>query len=101
MLDRLREAGIRIAIDDFGSGYAAMTYLQELPIDEIKLDRQFVAPILRDPRAAAIVRSVIELAETFGLTSVAEGSRTRPPPTGSRIRLRLRSGPLLQPAGAR
>ena len=65
--------GIRIAIDDFGSGYAAMTYLQELPIDEIKLDRQFVAPILRDPRAAAIVQSVIELAETCGISSVAEG----------------------------
>ena len=51
ILNRLRVKGIRIAIDDFGSGYAAMTYLRELPIDEIKLDRQFVAPILRDPRA--------------------------------------------------
>jgi diguanylate cyclase (GGDEF)-like protein len=73
VLDRLRGFGIRIAIDDFGSGYAAMTYLRELPIDEIKLDRQFVAPILRDPRAAAIVQSVIELAETCGISSVAEG----------------------------
>jgi diguanylate cyclase (GGDEF)-like protein len=73
VLDRLREFGIRIAIDDFGSGYAAMTYLQELPIDEIKLDRQFVAPILRDPRSAAIVQSVIELAKTCGISSVAEG----------------------------
>ena len=73
VLDRLRANGIRIAIDDFGSGYAAMTYLRELPIDEIKLDRQFVAPILHDARAAAIVRSVIELANTFGISSVAEG----------------------------
>jgi diguanylate cyclase len=73
ILNRLRVKGIRIAIDDFGSGYAAMTYLRELPIDEIKLDRQFVAPILRDPRAAAIVQSVIELAETCGISSVAEG----------------------------
>jgi EAL domain-containing protein (putative c-di-GMP-specific phosphodiesterase class I) len=73
VLDRLREKGIRIAIDDFGSGYAAMTYLRELPIDELKLDRQFVAPILYDVRAAAIVRSVIELANTFGISSVAEG----------------------------
>ncbi|TPG28307.1 putative bifunctional diguanylate cyclase/phosphodiesterase [Mycolicibacterium hodleri] len=73
VLDRLRESGIRVAIDDFGSGYAAMTYLHELPVDEIKLDRQFIAPILHDERAAVIVRSVIELADSFGLTSVAEG----------------------------
>ena len=50
-----------------------MTYLRELPIDEIKLDRQFVAPILGDPRAAAIVQSVIEQAGTFNISSVAEG----------------------------
>jgi diguanylate cyclase (GGDEF)-like protein len=73
VLERLRAAGIRVAIDDFGSGYATMTYLHELPIDELKLERQFVAPILHDQRAAAIVRSVIELAGEFGLTSVAEG----------------------------
>ncbi|MCW2730842.1 MAG: morA [Mycobacterium sp.] len=73
ILDRLRESGIRVAIDDFGSGYAAMTYLHELPVDELKLDRQFIAPILHDERAAAIVRSVVELAIEFGLTSVAEG----------------------------
>jgi diguanylate cyclase (GGDEF)-like protein len=73
VLDELRESGIRVAIDDFGTGYAAMTYLHELPIDELKLDRQFITPILHDERAAAIVRSVIELADTFGLTTVAEG----------------------------
>jgi diguanylate cyclase (GGDEF)-like protein len=73
VLDQLRESGIRVAIDDFGTGYAAMTYLHELPADELKLDRQFIAPILTDERAAAIVRSVIELAGEFGLTSVAEG----------------------------
>lgn len=73
VLDRLRQNGIRVAIDDFGSGYAAMTYLRELPIDEIKLDRQFVTPIVQDPRAAAIVESVIELADTFGICCVAEG----------------------------
>jgi diguanylate cyclase (GGDEF)-like protein len=77
VLDRLRASGIRVAIDDFGTGYAAMTYLHELPIDELKLDRQFIAPILGDERAAAIVRSVIELAGEFGLTSVAEGVENR------------------------
>lgn len=73
VLNRLRDAGIRVAIDDFGSGYSTLTYLRELPIDEVKLDRQLVAPILYDQRAATIARSVIELAEEFGIASVAEG----------------------------
>ena len=69
----LRELGIRIAIDDFGSGYSALSYLRELPIDEVKLDRSFIAPITHDPRAASIVRAVIDLAHTLSLTTVAEG----------------------------
>jgi diguanylate cyclase (GGDEF)-like protein len=73
VLNRLREAGIRVSIDDFGSGYSTLTYLRELPIDEVKLDRQLIAPILYDRRAATIARSVIELAEEFGIASVAEG----------------------------
>ncbi len=73
VLNRLRSAGVRVAIDDFGSGYSTLTYLRELPIDEVKLDRQLVAPILYDQRAATIARSVIELAEVFGIASVAEG----------------------------
>ncbi|BBZ69837.1 putative bifunctional diguanylate cyclase/phosphodiesterase [Mycobacterium paraseoulense] len=73
VLNRLRENGIRVAIDDFGSGYATLTYLRELPADEVKLGREFVAPILHDERAATIARSVIELASGFGITSVAEG----------------------------
>ncbi|MDT5166448.1 MAG: diguanylate cyclase [Mycobacterium sp.] len=73
VLNRLREAGIRVSIDDFGSGYSTLTYLRELPIDEVKLDRQLVAPILYDRRAATIARSVIELADELGIASVAEG----------------------------
>ena len=73
VLDRLREHGIRVAIDDFGSGYSALSYLHDLPIDELKLDRQFIAPVLVDWRAAAIVRAVIDLAHALGLTTVAEG----------------------------
>lgn len=73
VLNRLREAGIRVSIDDFGSGYSTLTYLRELPIDEVKLDHQLVAPILYDRRAATIARSVIELAAEFGIASVAEG----------------------------
>jgi diguanylate cyclase (GGDEF)-like protein len=73
VLNRLRAAGIRVSIDDFGSGYSTLTYLRELPIDEVKLDRDLIAPILYDRRAATIARSVIELAEEFGIASVAEG----------------------------
>jgi diguanylate cyclase len=73
VLDRLRDKGVRVAIDDFGSGFATMKYLRDLPIDELKIDRQFVTPILTDERCAMIVRSVIELAGALGITSVAEG----------------------------
>lgn len=73
VLDGLHTLGIRIAIDDFGTRYSALSYLRELPIDEVKLDRSFIAPITEDPRAAAIVRTVIDLADTLGLTAVAEG----------------------------
>jgi diguanylate cyclase (GGDEF)-like protein len=73
VLDELQALGVRIAIDDFGTGYSALSYLRELPIDEVKLDRSFIAPITVDPRAAAIVRTVIDLADTLGLTVVAEG----------------------------
>lgn len=73
VLNRLRDTGIRVSIDDFGSGYSTLTYLRELPIDEVKLDRQLIAPILYDQRAATIARSVIELAEEFDIASVAEG----------------------------
>jgi EAL domain-containing protein (putative c-di-GMP-specific phosphodiesterase class I) len=73
VLNRLRDAGIRVSIDDFGSGYSTLTYLRELPIDEVKLDRQLITPIRYDQRAATIAPSVIELAEEFGIVSVAEG----------------------------
>jgi diguanylate cyclase len=73
VLNRLRDAGIRVSIDDFGSGYSTLTYLRELPIDEVKLDRHLITPIPYDQRAATIARSVIELAEDLGIASVAEG----------------------------
>lgn len=76
--ERLRGNGIRVAIDDFGSGYSTMSYLRDLAIDELKLDRQFIAPVLRSERAAAIVRSVIDLAHALGIACVAEGVEDHP-----------------------
>jgi EAL domain-containing protein (putative c-di-GMP-specific phosphodiesterase class I) len=73
VLRQLREAGIRIAIDDFGTGYSALSYLRDLPLDEVKLDRQFIEPITSDARAAALVGAVVDLAQVLGLTTVAEG----------------------------
>ena len=73
VLNLLRQNGIRVAIDDFGSGFSALSYLRDLTIDEVKLDRDFIAPILADPRAAAVVRAVVNLAHELGLTTVAEG----------------------------
>jgi diguanylate cyclase len=73
VLKTLQEKGIRVSIDDFGSGYSAFSYLRELPIDELKLDRQFIVPMLSDERAAAIVGAIIDLAHRLDMTCVAEG----------------------------
>jgi EAL domain-containing protein (putative c-di-GMP-specific phosphodiesterase class I) len=73
VLHALRALGVRIALDDYGTGYCALAYLRDLPVDELKLDRSFVARVTTDPRSAAIVRSTIELAHALGLLVVAEG----------------------------
>jgi len=73
VLEELRDRGIRLALDDFGSGYSALWYLHHLPLDQIKLDRGIVAPIRDDPRSAVIARSVIDLAHALGMETVAEG----------------------------
>jgi diguanylate cyclase len=73
VLHRLRQEGIRVAIDDFGSGFSALSYLRDLPIDEVKLDREFISSITEDTRAAAVVRAVIDLTHELDVTVVAEG----------------------------
>lgn len=73
VIEQLRRGGVRVAIDDFGSGYSALSYLWELDVDELRLDRAFVTRVREDRRAAAIVRAVIDLARELGLTTVAEG----------------------------
>ena len=73
VLDQLREHGIRLAIDDYGTGYASISHLRRFPVDEVKLDRSFTIGMLRDPRDAAIVRSTIALAHELGYEVVAEG----------------------------
>jgi diguanylate cyclase (GGDEF)-like protein len=77
VLGRLQQLGAHIAVDDYGTGFASLAYLRELPVDELKLDRSFLAGIPGDAKALAIVRSTIELAHTLGLRIVTEGVETQ------------------------
>ena len=74
VFNELRRRGVRISIDDFGAGYPALSYLCHLPIDEVKLDRNFIGPQMANPRVGAVVRAVVTLAAELGLTLVAEGA---------------------------
>ena len=71
----LRERGFRLALDDFGAGNTALTWLQQLPIDVLKLDRAFTAG-LEDPATHAIVASLLTLSAELGVESLAEGVET-------------------------
>ncbi|WP_158545899.1 EAL domain-containing protein [Blastococcus sp. TF02A-30] len=69
----LRALGVRLSVDDYGTGYSSLTYLRALPVDELKLDRSFVTSLTTDRRAAAIVRSTLQLSRDLGMCLVVEG----------------------------
>ncbi|RZT21979.1 putative bifunctional diguanylate cyclase/phosphodiesterase [Fictibacillus sp. BK138] len=73
VLNRLREKGIRISIDDFGTGYSSLTYLRQLPVDTLKIDKMFIDDILTDPKAGAIVKTIIDMGHNLSFHVIAEG----------------------------
>jgi diguanylate cyclase len=77
VLHRLRAAGVQISVDDYGTGQSSLSYLRDLPITEIKLDRAFLSGVPADTHNAAIVRSTIELAHALELPIVTEGVEER------------------------
>jgi EAL domain-containing protein (putative c-di-GMP-specific phosphodiesterase class I) len=77
VLERVREHGVRVAIDDFGSGHSSLARLRELPIDLVKIDRGFLDGIEGDGPARSIVRSVLRLCQGLGVVALAEGVERR------------------------
>lgn len=77
MFERIQQLGVRILFDDFGTGYASLSYLKKFPLDGLKIDRSFVLDLRSDSDDAAIVGSTIGLSKQLGLTAVAEGIEDR------------------------
>jgi EAL domain-containing protein (putative c-di-GMP-specific phosphodiesterase class I) len=73
VLDRLNQIGERLSIDDYGSGYSALSYLRRLPVHEVKIDKSFVMDLASSAGNATIVRSTVELGHDLGLKVCAEG----------------------------
>jgi diguanylate cyclase (GGDEF)-like protein len=69
----IKSLGVRVAMDDFGTGYSSLGYLNQLPLDEVKIDRSFISRLLRDPQTSSIVRAAVDLSHALGLDAVAEG----------------------------
>jgi EAL domain-containing protein (putative c-di-GMP-specific phosphodiesterase class I) len=76
-LHRMRALGIRIALDDFGTGFSSLSYLRSFPFDKIKIDKSFIRDVDTNKDSTVIVAAIIGLANSFGMTMVAEGVETK------------------------
>ena len=73
MLTSLRESGIRISLDDFGTGFSSLSYLSRLPLDKIKIDKSFIQHVMDDTPSRAVTEAIITLGQRLNLEIVAEG----------------------------
>ena len=73
LLNEIRQLGVRVSVDDFGTGFSALSYLKRLPVDTLKIDRSFVSGLPDDRSDVAITRTILALASNLGLGTVAEG----------------------------
>jgi diguanylate cyclase (GGDEF)-like protein/PAS domain S-box-containing protein len=84
-LARIKKLGVRMAIDDFGTGYSSFAYLRRFQIDTLKVDQSFVRDLLTDPDDAAIVKAIIQMARSLGLSTLAEGVESAEVGSGLRL----------------
>ncbi|HLW92570.1 MAG TPA: EAL domain-containing protein, partial [Roseiarcus sp.] len=75
-LKQLRDIGVRISMDDFGTGFSSLSYLRSYPFDKIKVDRSFVRDLTKDDRSRTIVSAIAGLGTRFGMRTTAEGVET-------------------------
>jgi EAL domain-containing protein (putative c-di-GMP-specific phosphodiesterase class I) len=84
-LEDLRKLGVKLALDDFGSGYSSLAYLQQLPFDKLKIDRGFVAALDQSANAGVIIQAIVTLGRALGMSVLIEGVETEE----QRVLLRL------------
>ncbi|HEX7990394.1 MAG TPA: EAL domain-containing protein, partial [Stenotrophomonas sp.] len=73
LLEKLHRAGVRVWLDDFGTGFSGLSHLRQVPVDGVKIDRSFVADMERDADDLALTTAIIAMAHALGITVVAEG----------------------------
>jgi EAL domain-containing protein (putative c-di-GMP-specific phosphodiesterase class I) len=76
LIEELKALGVRIALDDFGTGYSSLSYLHKLPLDKIKIDRSFLIDVTQNQRSLDLLKGIVDLTRTLGLTVTIEGVET-------------------------
>ena len=85
LLDELGDLGIRAAIDDFGTGYSSLAYVQELPVNMVKIDRAFLEGFDANGDGAPVLKAAVAMAQALGMTTTVEGVETRDQLAGLRV----------------